>query len=274
MLYQVASISGDAILFGLDLLFVGLLAKALQDVVITRGTLVALYGLCLALAFTKPSYVWIGWATLACVGRPWIDVSIGKVAFAAVVIVSPVLVHGFLIAEGFQAAPIAPGIDAAGNWRDTLDHPFKFALMLSRVVETYPIGTRWNLWQSTIGKLGWLDAPLPMILYPVLTISISIAAGLASLAVSWRVRLFLLTLAVISVGLVALPIRIYAMPGPSNVIFGLAGRYFIPSLSILMLALSFALPAWLGQIARVWVIGFSIVGLAFGALAITQRYYP
>ena len=273
VIYQVASVSGDAILFGLTLLFLGHLARAMQAEVIVGARLLALYVLCLALAFTKPSYVWIGWAMLACWDRPWRGVPVGRYACAAIVMISPLVVHGFLIVQGFQAAPIAPGIDAVGNWHETLEHPFKFLWMISHVIEAYPVGTRWNLWQSTIGKLGWLDAPLFMPLYPILTASLFLAAGFPGSIVSWRVRIFLLALAFGSVCCVALPIRIYAMPGPADVILGLAGRYFIPTLAVLVLACCFYLPMRTPQLARGWIIGFSIFGLVSGALAISSRYY-
>jgi uncharacterized membrane protein len=273
VLYQIASVSGDAILFGLTLLFIGWLARAFQEEIVSIVTMRALSALSLALAFTKPTYFWIGWASLAILFRPLPMTYVAKVILAIFIIVGPILAHAFLIVKGIQAAPIAPGIDPDANWQDTLHHPLKFVVMLLRAPEAYPFGTRWNLWQSIIGKLGWLDAPLPTILYPILTLSVVLSAQTGNVRLPRAARAFLFTLALISVCVVALPIRIYAMPGPSDVMFGLAGRYFIPTLSILLLASNLSVFDPIVLVVRRWVLAWALIGSAAGAWAIAVRYY-
>ncbi len=224
VIYQVASVSGDTILFGLTLLFLGHLARAMQaEVIVGRiaGALRPMLGARLHKAELRLDR--LGDARL--LGPSLARCSRRRYACAAIVMVSPLVVHGFLIVQGFQAAPIAPGIDAVGNWHETLEHPFKFLWMISHVIEAYPVGTRWNLWQSTIGKLGWLDAPLFMPLYPILTASLFLAAGFPGSIVSWRVRIFLLALAFGSVCCVALPIRIYAIQAPPT-LYSTRGKVF------------------------------------------------
>lgn len=271
-MYQVASISGDALLLGFAIAYVGLLGRMISEPPSSRrGLLFAFTLLGVALCFSKPGYVWLAWVGPAVImSRPRQS---GCLWAVVTVLVASFALQALLLWLGRGASPVAPGVDPAANLSATIRNPFHFLIMLAKVPFAYGFGTQWNIFESLLGKLGWLDAPLPSVVY------LALAAGLvaAPLAAGASLRggyvLYLSIVALASVILIALPLRLYATPLTAPAIFGLQGRYYIPTLALTMLCLRRASSPGLQSCCRMVVTGSALLGLISGAIAISARYH-
>ncbi len=196
-----------------------------------------------------------------------------RILAGATLVIATTAAHALLLWLSRGSSPVVPGVDPVANARAVLANPVAFLLATARVPFAFWFGEKWNVYESMIGKLGWLDAPLGWVTYAILTLMIAAAPFAAGRSVPRHDMRWLLGLAFASVLMIALPLRLFASTLDATVVFGLQGRYFIPTLALTLVALSSALEGRFVGAARVIVVLASFEGAAAGALAITNRYY-
>lgn len=120
--------------------------------------------------------------------------------------------------------------------RVMVDNPFAFPMMILGTLKSAG-----ELWRQLIGVLGLFDGPLQLWVYPALSAALA-ASMLSRLPASRAMRLRLAAVAAITVlgyGFAVFCI-LYVIwtPAHAGEVWGVQGRYFIPALPALALALS------------------------------------
>ena len=188
----------------------------------------------IALALCKPAYVFVPLLALAVRGR--------RVPIVAAVIASAFVGASFVKTTAFMR----PGTDAHQQIAFVMHHPFIAAAAIAGdLVRRAPLYL-----DEMIGRLGWLTVALPM----------AVIAGMAALlvAVAWFAgpgitrlqRLLAALIALASVGVVGLSQYIVWTPVGAGTLDGVQGRYFIPILPLILIAVSrpASAPRWLPSI--------------------------
>ncbi|WP_187266074.1 DUF2142 domain-containing protein [Alkalisalibacterium limincola] len=276
---QFASVSADALTISLSLAAVGGLLGAAAGSRPLRSMFPWLLALALALALAKPGIPWVlGLAVLALPRCREQGLNCWK--WLGFLVALPLVVH---VAWTVLATGTAESIvrdHAQGNAELLLSQPGVF------------LGQWWNtffspyvlvLVEQAIGRLGWLDIPLPGWAY-VLGIWMLVATlalrgeatphspGEVLIARAWSLALVLGSLAII-----ALPLFVYWTSPASPYVEGLQGRYFLPTLALLLAALSLRAPAphrlllGLGVLAALVVLNIVAVDQMLEAYYITGR---
>lgn len=229
-LAQVASVSADAMSYGISFLWIAMVLAIAVDrkAGVSRKRIAVLICLALALSQLRPPYPLLGLLVFLIPAKRFG----GKVA---VVVCSAIIAASFLPALAWNAAsarlyvkPIAElNIEPAGQVKWVMKHPGPF---LHRVKQDLRMRGL-EYWEQLVGRLGWLNIRLP---------SWIIAGFAAALAVSlflsprdspsplwWqRVALAVMVLS----GAVAIEFMLYLTFNPVGSVFilGVQGRYFIP----------------------------------------------
>jgi uncharacterized membrane protein len=89
-----------------------------------------------------------------------------------------------------------------------------------------------------IGRLGWLDVPLPLSYLAVSAVLILLVASREERAGGWKLRGFLIAAAAVSGFLVSLSQYLAWTPVGATFVEGTSGRYFLPVAPALLVALS------------------------------------
>lgn len=276
---QFASISADALTISLSLAAIGGYLGAATRTRPLESLFPWLLGLSLLLALAKPGVPWVLGLALLAVPRcreqgmnPW--------RWVGALVVLPFVVH---VAWTVFATGTAESIvreHAQGNAALLISEPGIF------------LGQWWNTFFSSyvlvlvhqaIGRLGWLDIPLTSGAY-LLGVWMLIAtlalrgegkAQALQEALVWRA--WSLALVVASLMVIALPLFVYWTAPTSAYVEGLQGRYFLPTLALLLAALSLRAPAphrlllGLGVLAALVVLNIVAVDQMLEAYYITGR---
>src|SRR6266567_6501502 len=130
----------------------------------------------------------------------------------------------------------------------TVTNPLEQMRLIVRAPSHFLAAFGWELghrglshFRELLGFFGWRNFPLPLSLIIVLSVAIAISVCSfepSALELTWRVRIFFLTLA--AAGLVAVALFIYLMWNAVGVheIAGFHGRYFLPFLPFALIALA------------------------------------
>ncbi|SKA27637.1 DUF2142 domain-containing protein [Novilysobacter spongiicola] len=270
--YQMASLSADAIYFGLCFAWLGLTCGIAENRISSRRAAPALMALVVLLTFSKPGGAWLLCSILLLRPAFMRDYSRFWPALIAYLVVPAVAHAVWVLGAGEAAVPLA-GVDPSFNLTQVVEDPTHVArLFYTAYSGTHGIG----LLRTLIGQLGWLDVILPTWSYAIV---LSCLAGSllldrsASHPTATR-RAFAVAFALGSVILISIPLYLFWTPIDAIRIGGLQGRYFIPSLA-------FALP-WLALPPSrnlQWVLILVIpplitLPLLQGLLAVAVRYYP
>lgn len=229
-LAQVASVSADAMSFGIGFLWIAMVLAIAVDkkVGVSRQRIVWLVCLALALSQLRPPYPLLGLLVFLIPMKRFG----GKVAILAC---SAIIAASLLPAVAWNAAsaglyvkPIAEqNIEPAGQLKWVMKHPGPFFHRVKHDLKMHGL----EYWEQLVGRLGWLNIRLP---------SWIIAGFAAALAVSlflgprdspsplWWQRVAL-AVAIVS-GALAIEFMLYLTFNPvgSDFIFGVQGRYFVP----------------------------------------------
>jgi len=144
---------------------------------------------------------------------------------AGVLLAATLVVLGFWIKamdQGF-VCPL-PGIDPVRQKQFVLDHPPQFLWTLASTLITNAPGYA----ESFVGKLGWLDTPLPWIIPVGFLLLLLLIFRRGQDQDSGRLRLGLLGVIAGILLLIAVAEYLYWTRVGENDIWGIQGRYFIP----------------------------------------------
>ncbi len=235
-----ASLGGDAVLIAMAALAAACLTRGGQWEWWAAATLLTLVGL------TKLPYAPLLLALLP-TGRPALPVRLGAVALSAALMLgwaayNQAVVAGVTPWPPYEAGPLWPGpprqfaaSDPAAQLQVLLAHPIQAATLVNRTLQQ---DTR--LWRNLVGVLGWLTIELPGWVYSMWTgARARAAAGLLVERGPGAGPVPALT-ALLGIALSAWAVMLAQYlgwtPVGADVIAGVQGRYFLPLLPFLAVA--------------------------------------
>jgi uncharacterized membrane protein len=271
-LYEAASLSADAYTIGISFLFIAfLLHCAAESQILSRGKIAFMLLGTALVALAKPSYSPIFLLALIIPERAFGTRKRKLWTLGGMLAVA--LALGVLSVDMMRGLTMGlPGSDSAAQFKFILDHPLHFIATLFRSV------FRAYLFGSVIGRLGWMEQPLPLwivIPYGLLLVAASFD-GRRTLILSKHQRWFITGLFALLVAILFTGQYLAYTPVGQKAINGLQGRYFIPIAPLLLLLFqsgrkSFSLDEH--AIARRLIIGFVILAHVTSAVLITRWYY-
>jgi uncharacterized membrane protein len=268
-LSEFASASQDALLISLSLLAVAIASRNLSEQrTARRGEFVLFAAIVTATTLARPSQLALALLSPAFIGRHdprWR----GKVA---VTVAAVAVIAAWMYLLRSLMPPVPSDWSVSGQFDYLLASPLALPTVMVQTFAYQP----WFLLSSVIGRLGWLDAPMPdwFIALGCLGLVVALVApgnrGNALLPGLLGVMTFL---ALLTATCFALYLSWTPVAKPT--IDGLQGRYILPILPLL----GWAIPAYGPRLERAllpaWalVLAFPIVTLATLPSVIMERYY-
>jgi uncharacterized membrane protein len=266
---EFGSVSQDALIISLSLLMIALASRILAE---ERPSTVWEFSFFVAIVVIttlgRPSQIAMAPLGFAFVGgqeklwfRKAIIAAIGVICIAAWMV---------MLTKLMPAEP--PGASVSGQFRAMISHP----LLLPSVMFRSVFENSWWLFEGAVGRLGWLDTPVPL-WYTWAAVGVLACAWLGVDNRSpWVFPALIgsITLAAVVVTICAAQYMSWTPVG-KNTIDGLQGRYF---LSILPL-LAWLAPGYPQYVARLcpsaWIVvgAFPVVSLATLPGVIMARFY-
>lgn len=271
-LFQMASISADAVSISLSIAWLGLLSGIAGGTLSPARAGPGLWVLSLAIALLKPGSAWVLAALLFC----WPAYTAAGRSFPAALgryVALPWVIHVGWALLASSEAPVLAGVDPAANLSLLASEPMHF---LRAVANTFLGPHLPALAKQMVGVLGWLDVRLSPWAYWVAAV-----AGLAALASDrreqpdrpWWVPTGSLAVAAGSLVLLALPLYIYWSPLQFPVVQGLQGRYFLPAAAFVAVWCSLRSPAGLRSLAIAVVVCSAVAINGHALQRLYEAYY-
>ncbi|QSX79652.1 DUF2142 domain-containing protein [Agrilutibacter solisilvae] len=232
-LFQMASLSADALTLSLTLAWLGLVSGLAGGGISVARAQGPLWLLSLSIALLKPGAAWILAALLFCrpaYAREPRAFALDLVKFVAL----PWVIHAAWILAAVGDAPVLAGVDPKANLALLTAHPFAFPRQL---LNAFSGGEGLLLWQRLIGVLGWLDVRLSPWAYWAGTGAVLAAVWSHPADAPPRPREVAPLACLFALGataVLALPLFLYWTPTGAPAVLGLQGRYFLPTLAFLL----------------------------------------
>lgn len=275
-LYQAASINADSITIAASLLFFAICLRAfIQKTPLSKKLLLLLAASVIGLALSKPSYVFLSLILLllpaSSFGSSHLRIAFKYGLFALNVILMAIFtLKGMQYSDSilmYREASVAANISLSGQLLWVSTHPLQFVEVF---IQAIILNTR--EWQaSLIGVLGYNTVP---VYYPIQAILLSLMMIVSMTAE--RVKGSVLA-AFAGAGLLSAAAVIGVLYATfnevgSNSILGVQGRYFIPCLVFVLLAIPSVLPFDISKIRpRLLTLGVTLV-CTFSLLATALTY--
>jgi len=268
-LSELGSASQDALLITLSLLAVAVASRVLAEERPASTAEFALFAfVVVATTLARPSQVAL--VLLAPAFVAWRDLAWRQKALVAAL--AAVLLAIWMRLLATLMPPVPADWSAAIQFEHLLTHPLAFPIVIAKTM----VGQRSWLWETVIGLLGWLDAPMPGRYYTAASIVLALAliASRNRGPLLWPAMLAVATLFTL---IVATCFALYLSwtPVDKPIVNGLQGRYILPVLPLF----AWLLPDRGQRLERVaalaWypVLAFPVVTLAVLPGVIMERYY-
>jgi len=273
-LFLSASLSADSLTNSLSFLLVALLLRYVfdKDKNIERSDLYILFLLGALLALSKPHIYLL--LLFLLIPREKIG-SKGKyiTIFLSLYLLDIALQGMWCFAIRNLFVRIRTGVETPQQIFFILVYPLQYLFIIIKTLLKYGL----FLADSFIGRLGWLDTPLPVFLivsYYLMLIFVSLLDYEDNISIGYRQKITLL----ISIFLGTFSIfslqYIFYTPLGQDTIEGIQGRYFIPLAPIFFLIFyNRKMPACLKRYRPVGVTGYLIFVLAYTVVVLICRYY-
>jgi uncharacterized membrane protein len=214
-----ASYSGDALVLALSILLAAILLSSRPRVAI--AVIAALL-----IVILKPPYLPV--ALLACFA-----IASKRARIAIAVSITIVAIATTILARGASEQTLVrfdATVDASAQMQHVLQHPIDVAGVIVRDLTT----KSWQYTREAIGVLGWLDVPLPRIVYWLFALALLMAILVRRYELSRPFSPVAIAL-FITPFVIALSIYVSWTPPRSDYVDGLQGRYVLPVLPFLAL---------------------------------------
>lgn len=252
-LFVLASASPDALTIAGGFIVAALLARFFEQGVWQSRDTVAWVGGGLLLCTVKVVYFPLMFAGLAAVmaarkaRRPEHWQGLRSQALGALAVLLVTAFWFWWRATGVSAATAPPGVDAAGQLAALRQSPLLLLKIVPRTL--YQDGSM--LAESTIGQLGWLNVAMPAWVrgcaYLALLLSLFVRSDATTrtpaAAPRWPGSVWVLALAFVVVELIVVAHYIAWTPVGAYSAQGVQGRYLLPLLPVVALAVSWRVPA-------------------------------
>lgn len=270
VLYQFSAIAADSFLISLTIIYIACFYRYIRS---NEGQyLILIFIASIGICFSKPAYAWIVAVSIPIIFLNGYKGNIpGIIKKSLFLIAIPCVVHILLLVTSKGSTPHAVNFEE--NIQYLKNNPMSLFVEMYNVPFTFPFGDKWNLYESLIGKLGWLTIPLPKWCYFASFLNFVLIAFCGKNILSRKIGFYMVSLALASLVIICLPLYIYATKQPFPAVFGLQGRYFIPTLLIAMLAYSGKLNQT-GSKAAQFTLLLSAIAISFTSLcAVYNGYY-
>jgi uncharacterized membrane protein len=273
-LSQLGSASQDALLITLSLLAIALASRILAE---QRPAATAEFAwfafVVVATTLARPSQIALALLAPAFATRndlAWKDAGGHRKAIIAAL--AAVLVAVWMRVLATLMPPEPANHSAAIQFAHLLEHPFALPTVIAKSL----IGDRGWLWETMIGRLGWVDAPMPGWYYTTASVILAFAL-VASRNRGPLLRPALLAIVTLSALVATTCFALYLSwtPVDQPTINGLQGRYILPMLPLFAWLLPDREPRLERVTALAWypVLVFPVVTLAVLPGVIMERYY-
>ena len=229
-LAQVASVSADAMSFGISFLWIAMILGIAVDksVAVSRHRILGLVCLALALSQLRPPYPLLGLLVFL-VPLKRFGGKVALLAFSAVLVTSLLPAVAWNAASaGLYVKPFAErNIEPAAQLKWVMTHPGPFCHRVKQDLKMRGL----EYWEQLVGRLGWLNIQLPSWIIAGFAAALAVALFLSPRDLAfplWWQRLAV-AVAALSGGL-AIEFMLYLTFNAvgSPFIFGVQGRYLIP----------------------------------------------
>jgi len=239
-LAQVASVSADAMTYGISFLWVALVMELAVGprVELGRKRILLLIGLALVLSGLRPPYPLIGLLVFLIPLRRFG----GKIAIlicSAIAVASllPAVVWNVSVADLYVKPAVEQNIDPQIQLQWVAKHPGSF---WHRVKHDF-YRNWFDYWEEIVGRLGWLNIRLPgwvIFGFAAVFLACICLGSRAPPSLLWWQRLALLL--TVLVGAVAIAFLQFLSFNPirSDYIVGMQGRYFVPFAFVVVFAVT------------------------------------
>jgi uncharacterized membrane protein len=275
-LYMLPSISADSLMIAAAICYIGILSGA-----VSRGSVLARSELCLVvfsallLGLSKPGAAWLLALVLVC----YPVYQRAQKSFKPLLLMAgllPLGLHLLMLRRGARYSMIntGGGADPAVNFKIILESPLHFLEILSN---TYFYERGDDILRSLIGNLGWEDVPPTQLTICSVgaALFLSILLNTRSKQLLWGIgsRAYLLTLAVASLILLAMPLYVTWTRAGADWVNGLQGRYFIPTAALLLPSVGFYISRRLRDILAPLTLVLVVLGGISSMHSLYGRYY-
>ena len=240
-LSQAGSYSADSLTNAVCFLWIGLclmLARS-DEKPLSLGRIVLLFGVGWLLPLLKPPYTFLAALVFLIPGNKFGSRQKYFTAIAVLLVGAGVL---FVVSSNinrdyyFSKSPY-PGIDRDAQIALVIENPVAY---LKTLIDTLFYYRLVFLTISYIGILGWLDTSLPGYVYwtyPLMIMIVALTETYRVFHLSLRHRILLVSTGLITTVVVATGQYVTWTPVGSPVIWGIQGRYFVPIIPVLLVAL-------------------------------------
>jgi uncharacterized membrane protein len=233
-LFLAASVSGDALTFGLSLVLVSTIVKAMvQTGPMVRREIILIAVTAAALGLCKAPYFLLSGLVLAIPARRF-ALPRNRIMFAA-----GTLMLGVLLFIAWQLyiksifINVFPGSNSAGQIKFILHHPHAALSVILNTLLNHQVGD--DLIVEMIGLKAWVDAHTPlwlaMMSYATIMLFCIWEPVKARLDYAYGVASRALSLIIAAIGTIAVALLLYISftpVGKTDAVIGLQGRYLIP----------------------------------------------
>lgn len=279
--FMTASVSPDALTIASALLFTAVLARFLTDGKWPVQRQLTAFVAGLAMCIVKIVYLpllFAGLGAMLGVGR-FSNAAVRRITFlqlASAVVTIALIGFWFwsIPANGTHTPPVREGVNGAGQVAYLMEDAFR---AMRIVIRSVYVGAEF-LGKSTFGLLGWLNVPLATWVYVLLGLAVPLSAcaepRAARLSVAVAVWLLLVASAVVPP--IELALYIGWTPVGAYAVDGVQGRYFIPALPMLGVAIAalfvHRIPPSFSGPAYLCVIGILVAATAAMHVTIMRGY--
>jgi uncharacterized membrane protein len=275
-LSQAGSYSADSVTNAVCFLWIGLclmLARS-DDKPLRRVQLILLVGLAWLLPLLKAPYVFLGGAVFLIPvkkfgsRRKYFAITVGLLIGASVLFV----VSSNINRDYYFSMSPYPGRDIDAQIAFILKNPVPYIKVLfATLFHGFGVMTI-----SYIGLLGWLDTALPGYVYwtyPPMIMIVALTETNADFSLSLTHKIILLATGLITAVIVATGQYITWTPVESPLIWGVQGRYFIPIIPVLLVALYNGRLSCQQRILSRVVPAYIVVVLGVTLSVVVNRFY-